>query len=236
MGNALLPGQGLPGQRLPGFNIPGPLIPPAAPVATISTPLAPPPQQYTNIAALLQADIVGVMLFIRFNNPTPPTPALPGAFLPGGALPGPPVLVTLPKSVLLVDGVDYTHSGGNITMTQPPPVGSLLVAQVFTKGLQLGGNTAKRYVAPWGYTVTGPYDGVGVAYRITTGPTISGGVDGVNNLYQIAVSNQRYQVWKNGVLQTAMVDYNAGPTAIVFLPGAIPQPGDFITALAYNNC
>ena len=135
--NALLPGQSLPGQSLPGFNIPGPLIPPAAPVATISTPLAPPGQQLTNFATLIngQVDLVGVMLFIRFPNPG--AAALPGqGALPGQLLPGFTPLITQPKAVLLVENVDYTRNGGIITMTQPPPVGSAITAQVFAKGLQ----------------------------------------------------------------------------------------------------
>ena len=121
-------------------------------------------------------------------------------------------------------------------MVAPPAPGDTLVACVFTKGLQLGGVTPTRYVAPWSMQVAGPYDGVGLNYQIVFGPTIMGGVDGKNNLFQVGAASQRWQVWRNGVLQTLGTDVVTGPTAFVFLPGAIPQPGDILTALAYNNC
>lgn len=201
---------------------------------TINAPPAPPPQQFSNVATLIngQADVVGVMLFIRFANPS--GAALPGQGLPGGILPGFNPAVSAPRSALLVDGVDYTRNGGIITMTAPPPVGSLLVAQVFAKGKQLGGSNPYRYIAPWSLNVQGAYDGASLAYKIVFGPTISGGVDGVNALFLIGASVARLQVFRNGLLQTINQDVVSGPTAIVFLPGAIPQPGDVITALAFG--
>ena len=207
------------------------------PTYTISAPPAPPPQQFSNVATLIngQADVVGVLLFIRFQNPPGGGgAALPGQGFPGGIIPGFYQPTTPQRSALLVEGVDYTRTGGKIAMTMPPPRGSLLVAQVFARGLQLGGATQKRYIAPWSLNVQGPYDGVSTAYEIVFGPTISGGVDGVNNLFQWQSSIARGQIFLNGILQTLNQDVVMGTTAMVFMPKSIPQPGDIITMLAFG--
>ncbi len=66
-----------------------------------------------------------------------------------------------------------------------------------------------------------------------SGPTIFGVCDGINALYTWGVVVPRIAVFKNGIGQTLGVDVVAGGTAMKFLPGAIPQPGDTITFLAY---
>jgi hypothetical protein len=233
-----MPGPALPGSALPGGTFPGygPFVagpPPPYPYKqqipiTINAPLASPPQQFTNVATLIQADMVAVMLFITFPAPQP---ILPGFGGPGG-LPGwgqPPI------SALMVEGKDYTRAFGRITFASPPPPECKITAQVFARGKQLGGATALRNIAPWSLAVTGAYDGVAVDYQLQTGPTISGNCDGTSALFTVGVSCPRYQVFRNGLLLTAMFDYNAGTTAVVFLPGAVPVPGDTLTFLGYGG-
>lgn len=140
------------------------------------------------------------------------------------------------NGLLMTRGLDYTINGSLVTFTVAPLAGDQVTAKVFQLGSQLGGANPQRYVAPNVFAVLGPLDGVGVSYSISTGPTIFGLTDGINTLYTFGVSFQRVAVWRNGVLQTFNVDVVAGQTSIVFLPGAIPQPGDFITLLGYNNC
>lgn len=233
------PSGALPGFALPNFSFPGfgpvasQIQPVPGPVFTIANPPAPPPQQFTNIATLLQADIAGVLLFLRFAaRPGTGSAGLPGSALPGGAFPGFAPTTSPATSILLVEGADYRRVGSVITLATVPAPGTTLFAQVFTKGLQLGGATAKRYVAP----IQFPVAGSGVNYQIQVGPTIFGVVDGTNKLFILGAVYQRWQIWRNGILQTFNVDVVAGPTAIVFLPGAIPQPADIITALGFNNC
>jgi hypothetical protein len=224
-----LPGTALPGQILPGPN-PATWYPPPPPVATISTPLQPPPQQFTNAATLLQANICGAFLFITFARAG--GAHLPGQGFPGATLPG--FGNAPPSGVLLVNGVDYVRDGSQITMTAPPPPGSVITAVVFAKGLQLGGSTPYRFIAPWVFAVAGAYDGVTTAgYQIQVGPTIAGVTDGVNSLFSIGVSCSRLSIYRNGILQTNGVQVANGQTGIVFLAGYLPQPGDLITCLGY---
>ena len=174
------------------------------PQITIANPLAPIPQQWTNVPTLLQANLAGVWLF------------------KGG--------------LLLTKGADYTINGAQITFTVAPVLGDVITASVFQIGLQLGGATPQRYVAPVSFPVFGAFDGAGLVYSISTGPTIFGLLDGINNLFLVGAAMPRWQIWRNGILQTFNVDVVAGQTAFVFLPGAIPQPGDILTALGYSNC
>ena len=80
--------------------------------------------------------------------------------------------------------------------------------------------------------LTGPPEQLTTA---AVGPTIFGNLDGINNLFQTGIAVPLYQVWRNGVLQTNGVDVVTGPTVILFLKGAIPQPGDTITAQAFGT-
>lgn len=65
--------------------------------------------------------------------------------------------------------------------------------------------------------------------------TIQGNIDGVNPLFQWQIYFPLIQVWRNGVRQTQGVDYGAGTTALTFLPGAVPQPGDIITLEGFGT-
>ncbi len=69
----------------------------------------------------------------------------------------------------------------------------------------------------------------------TTPPTIFGVIDGINPVLTWAVTIQCGSVWRNGILQTLNIDVAVGQTAMVFLPGAIPQPGDIVTMLGFSS-
>lgn len=187
------------------FNGPGgaPLVPPAAPVATISAPLAAPPQQFTNASVLINGGYkeAGVMIYRN--------------------------------GILLTYGLDYTRKGGIVTLIVPPGPSDIMTARVFAVGKVLGGPYPERYIAPWTFRMNGAFDNASLTYQIDFGPTITGGCDGINNLFQWGCVLERVQCWRNGILQTFNVDFAAGQTAMVFLPGAIPQPGDLLTILGY---
>lgn len=169
---------------------------------TISAPLASPPQQFTNIATVIEtSNLVGIMLFLN--------------------------------GLLQTETLDFTRTGAVVTMIVPPASGDVLTARVFVLGKALGGPGPTRYGAPWTLRVTGAFDGVSTIYLIAWGPTISGVCDGTNPVFTWQVAVQRGQVWKNGILQTEGADIAMGQTAVKFLTGAIPHPGDLITMLAY---
>lgn len=69
----------------------------------------------------------------------------------------------------------------------------------------------------------------------TANGTIQGNIDGLNRVLTFSVWFPYLQVFRNGVLLTCGVDYGAGQTAIAFLPGAIPVPGDIVTILGYGT-
>jgi hypothetical protein len=63
----------------------------------------------------------------------------------------------------------------------------------------------------------------------TANGSLQGVMDGVNTLFTMGVTLKRGRVWRNGVLQTHGTDVAVVGQAVVFLPGAEPQPGDIIT-------
>ena len=65
--------------------------------------------------------------------------------------------------------------------------------------------------------------------------TIFGGIDGINATFTWGVFFPVIQLFKNGILQQSTVDYGAGPTALTFFPGSIPQPGDTLTILGFGT-
>lgn len=172
-------------------------------VTTISAPLASPPQQFTNVNTLINGQ-ANVIGVMLFRD-----------------------------GILMTEGLDYTRDGGKVTMTTPPTGNDILTARVFAIGRNLGGPGPTRYIAPWTLRLAGAFDGVSTSYQIVFGPTIAGICDGVNPTFTWQVWVQRGQVWRNGILQTQGIDIAWAPTAVKFLPNAIPQAGDIITMLAY---
>ncbi len=62
----------------------------------------------------------------------------------------------------------------------------------------------------------------------------SGTIDGINPAFSLAktpVTGSALRVYKNGVLLEASLDYTLAGNAIIFINGALPNPGD--TLLAY---
>lgn len=137
------------------------------------------------------------------------------------------------NGLLQTEGVDYTRQGQVVTMKLPPAAPDIVTAAVFARGLQQSSVNPRRYLAPWTLRLSGPYDGVGLSYRIVVGPTILGATDSVNNLFTWGVSCKRIQMYRNGLLMAIGSDYSGGSTAAVFLPGAIPQPGDILTIFGW---
>lgn len=238
MANAFTPGTGLSGAILPGFNLPVVSPPPPGPTpgpnpnpsspAFISGLPGLVPQQFTNVNTLINGQVKAARIMIFLNSRPLGRPALPNTGLPGRVLPG----FARPRyGYLLNEGSDYAIKGGLLTLVVPPPQGTTLTAVVFQIGIALGGPTPTRYVAPWQLplAISGLYDGVSTAYQIQFPPTIFGACDGINNLFTWGVSLKQARVFRNGLYQTKNVDFAAGALALVFLPGAIPQPGDIIT-------
>lgn len=232
------PGAGFPGGFLPGFGpAPTPAPPPPAvpPPFLISSPLTPPPQQFTNVPTLIdgQADIVQVLLFLRQSS-TGATAILPNQGLPGRGLPGFGI-ANLQHGVLLNEGADYKRVGGRVTLTVAPAPGETITVVVFARGVALGGPKPRRFIAPWQLPLPldGSYDGVSTDYQIHFGPTIFGKLDGINRSFSFGVNLRRASVYRNGLLQTLNVDVMTGPTSVLFTPVSIPQPGDVITILGW---
>ncbi len=169
------------------------------PPVTISSPLAPPPQQYTNARTLIA-----------------------GQYKEAG-------LLLLRNGLLLTPGADYARQGGRVILTVPPVKDDTLTARVFAIGRQLGGTSPERFTAPWSLPLTGAFDGIATDYRIEFGPTIFGICDGRNPQFVWGVQVGRARIFRNGVLQTVGVDCAVGPTKVVFFPAAVPQPGDLIS-------
>lgn len=69
----------------------------------------------------------------------------------------------------------------------------------------------------------------------TADGTIQGNIDGVNSIFQWQIVFPLIQLYRNGVRLTQGVDYGAGTTAVAFLPGAIPQPGDILTLEGFGT-
>lgn len=91
------------------------------------------------------------------------------------------------------------------------------------------------YVAAQAGTTGGGAINAPVEYSTSNG-TIVGVIDGVNAVFWLTTGSvMALQVTRNGLTLTAGVDYVPLNNQITFLPGAIPQVGDTITAEAYLN-
>lgn len=92
------------------------------------------------------------------------------------------------------------------------------------------------YVAVQQGTTGGGNQSIPVQLTSANG-TIVGNIDGLNSVFFLNTGSVLgFQIARNGVLQTAGLQYIALNTMITFLPGSIPQPGDLLTAettLAY---
>lgn len=65
--------------------------------------------------------------------------------------------------------------------------------------------------------------------------TIQGNIDGINSVFTWQVYFPLISLFRNGVYLTQGVDYGAGPNAVAFMPGSIPQPGDVLTLKGYGS-
>ena len=65
--------------------------------------------------------------------------------------------------------------------------------------------------------------------------TIQGVIDGQNSVFTWQIYFPLISLYRNGVYLTQGVDYGAGPTAVSFFPGAIPQIGDVLTLKGYGS-
>jgi len=62
--------------------------------------------------------------------------------------------------------------------------------------------------------------------------SVSGTIDGVNAVFTLSAVVSSLQLFKNGQLQNPGGDYTwTGGTAVTFVPGSIPAPGDTLLAL-----
>lgn len=98
------------------------------------------------------------------------------------------------------------------------------------------GGRAIPYVAAQQGTTGGGSQNVPVSYtsgNADPNGTIIGTINGINAVFFLPVGVFSLTLYKNGTLMTAGVDYNAVNNQITFVSGAIPQPGDILTALAY---
>ncbi len=145
-------------------------------------------------------------------------------------------------------GVQTTSSGtGNTTSSNPIPESSVIglvadLAQRPIAGVAFGAN-AVAVVDNNGNLETAVGDpGECVFVDGTTGactpPTYSdaetpgGTVDGVNNVLSLANTplGLSLMLFRNGLYLTPNFDYTLSGSTITFVPGAIPQPGDTLTA------
>jgi len=190
---------------------------------TISSPIPPPPQLFSNLATLF----------------TQSSPAVTGVSL-------------FRNGVLQTQGYDYTLTGAQISFasgSQPVP-GDILTADIFTLQTTIDGaapnygtnQVKQREAAPLvgssaysqPVTVVGTMDGTNLIFGLAFGATIFGTLDGVNNVFTTGgVNFQRARVYRNGILMTLNLDCSCSGDTIVFMPGQVPVPGDFILMMGW---
>lgn len=88
------------------------------------------------------------------------------------------------------------------------------------------------YVASQAGTTGGGSQNVPQQLSSATG-TIIGTINGVNALFWLIYGVISFTLYRNGLIQTQGFDYVALGNQITFNPGAIPQPGDTLTAEVY---
>ncbi len=160
------------------------------PQITIANPLAPPGLQLTNVASLLQTNMVGTWVF--------------------------------KNGLLLTKGPDYTQNGAQITFTVAPISSDILVASVFQLGLQLGGATPQRYVAPVSFLMTGALcDGGWADLLDRDGPDDLRDALGRNKQFVFGGRRNAPSRHRSGTMESClplMSTWWLSQTAFVFLP------------------
>lgn len=131
--------------------------------------------------------------------------------------------------------------GGELFRLIQPLVRSRQNVQIAHRPYQAfrGRGRGYRFAAPYIQAQQGSTGGgemnVPIQYSTFDG-SIVGPVDGVNAIFWLntgAVSS--LLVFRNGVAQTYGVDYTNINNQITFLQASIPQPGDIVTAEAFNS-
>jgi len=149
-------------------------------------------------------------------------------------------------TVLYIDGETPSGAmnGTNPTFrlsTDPNPVASL---RLYRNGLlmQLGVEfvlnsnivtMAVNRTPVTGDVIQAWYRTSGPANSVVDGEAPTGSVDGINSTFTLAsapLPASSLQIYRNGVLQKANVDYAISANIIIFWPFSTPVPGDIIQA------
>ncbi len=184
---------------------------------TISQPIVPPPQMFSNVATLITSTVPQVVGISLFRN-----------------------------GILQTAGFDYTRSNATITFVTAPVDGDVLTARLYSVQRTVDGATpgagpsplGVRYAAPVTFTtadgtITGAMDGANLVFNLVFGPTLFGTLDGVNDTFYTQVNFRRAQVWRNGQAMTQNFDCAVGVNAVKFFGAQVPQPGDFLLLAAW---
>lgn len=143
---------------------------------------------------------------------------------------------------------DYFRSGSLLTFYDgsQPLAGDILTADVFTLQVTIDGaapqygtdQIKRRAAAPiqfssFNKTILGVMDGVNLIFGLAMGPTIFGVLDGVNATFTTGVYIKRARVYRNGLLMTLGYDCAFYGTTVTFFKGQIPLPGDLIMIVGW---
>ncbi len=102
----------------------------------------------------------------------------------------------------------------------------------FTTQRRLGVNRAAVWVQAQAGTTGGGSQNVPIQFSSADG-TIVGAIDGVNLVYFLTLGMLSFSLSKNGILQTLGTDWTVLNNRIEFVPAAVPQVGDILTAEGY---
>ena len=133
--------------------------------------------------------------------------------------------------------MDFGVVGGELYRLLQPLVRSRQNVQVAHRPYTVARRRIGRwqgvpYVAAMAGTTGGGNQSLPVQLTSANG-TIVGNIDGVNAVFFLNTGSVlAFQIFKNGVLQTAGLQYAALNTMVTFLPGSVPQSGDVLTAEA----
>lgn len=129
------------------------------------------------------------------------------------------------NSVRLSEGTDFSRDSVAVTLTVAPTSADGITAVFYS-------TSNGTPLAPWSLRLSGPYDGVGVAYQIVPGPTLLGVVDGNNTSLSWGAPVKRIQVYLNDRALVVGTDYAPAQTAALFL-ASVPQSGDIVTVFGW---